>query len=65
MARDLKDGEFRVSVCAHGHVTLEAFDGESVVFVSVLSRVEAFDLGARLVALASGCLPYRHFDEVH
>lgn len=46
--RQLKDGAFRVSCCKAGHVTLEVLDGDAVVFISVMSRSEAFDLSSRL-----------------
>lgn len=45
----LRDGEFRLSVCEHGHVTLGAVDAAGVVsFVSVMSRREATRLAFRL-----------------
>lgn len=54
MSLEFKEGAFRVSVCRHGHVTLEVLDGEAVRFVAVMSRDEARDLGSRLVAVGLG-----------
>lgn len=47
-ALKFSDGTFQVSVCRHGHVTLEVLDGVAVKAVFVMSRSEAAGLAARL-----------------
>lgn len=65
MSLKFSDGCFRVAVCENGHVSLEVLDRDEVKFVSVMSVDEAIDLGAQLLALATGCRPVRRRSETH
>lgn len=51
MALDFRDGDFRVSVCEHGHVTLEIVGDDGLVkVVCTLTGSEAGFLSMRLWA---------------
>lgn len=54
MSLKFADGDFRVSCCGKGHVTLEVLDGDAVKFVAVMSRSEAVHLAARLLSAGGG-----------
>lgn len=54
MAMTLRDGSFRISRCAHGHVTLEYLDDGVCVVVAVLSRDEAVMLATGLFGAVCG-----------
>lgn len=50
---ELRDGDFRVSACEHGHVSLEVVDDDGLtVFLTVMERGEAAALALKLMQAA-------------